>query len=411
MLLTLVYRSQISSNTQLDDLDNMVAKASMTNSQSSVTGILLHDDTHFFQLLEGPEDAVDSIFAKIAADKRHNNVVELMRDHAPARRFGKVGMELFDLRTYSEDVVFQAVLDKGTSKYRLTYDDRALQFLSTFVQAREKENYLDIPSPESWSFVVDSSQSYPVQASSSPECSYAFQPVVDPLKKQIVSFVATLCDPQGGSPLGYYARSEHKNIYSADLESKRHAFAMASEFGIGDKSLTISLLPMTLSNAPNAVEFLLQEIAASGLVPEQVVIALTENGSVTAEEPFYLAMKKLKASGMRLAVENFGAGSAGLLQLTQMQPDKLMIEPSLIQDVHKSGPKQAIVLSIIKFCSSLEISLTATGVEQGEEWMWLEAAGICHFQGSLFAKPGLNRLPLIAWPELDDEFGQREKVV
>jgi EAL domain-containing protein (putative c-di-GMP-specific phosphodiesterase class I) len=411
MLLTLVYRSQISSNTQLDDLDNMVAKASMTNSQSSVTGILLHDDSHFFQLLEGPEETVDSIFAKIATDKRHNNVVELMRDHAPSRRFGKVGMEIFDLRTYSEDVVFQAVLDKGTSKYRLTYDDRALQFLSTFVQAREKENYLDIPSPDAWSFVVDHSQSSQVQATPSAECSYAFQPVVDPLTKQIVSFVATLCDPQGGSPLGYYARSEHKNIYTADLESKRQAFAMASEFGMGDKSLTISLLPMTLSNVPNAVEFLVQEIAACGLIPEQVVIALSENGAITAEEPFHLAVKKLKASGLRLAVENFGAGSAGLLQLTQMQPDKLMIEPSLIHEVHKNGPKQAIILSIIKFCTSLEISLTATGVEQVEEWMWLEAAGICHFQGSLFAKPGLNRLPLIAWPEIVGELAPREKAV
>jgi EAL domain-containing protein (putative c-di-GMP-specific phosphodiesterase class I) len=50
-------------------------------------------------------------------------------------------------------------------------------------------------------------------------------------------------------------------------------------------------------------------------------------------------------------------------------------------------------------------------VEQVEEWMWLEAAGICHFQGSLFAKPGLNRLPLIAWPEIVGELAPREKAV
>lgn len=44
------------------------------------------------------------------------------------RRFGKIGMELFDLREFDRDEVLQAVLDKGTTKYQLTYDDRALHF-------------------------------------------------------------------------------------------------------------------------------------------------------------------------------------------------------------------------------------------------------------------------------------------
>ncbi|PPS59309.1 hypothetical protein CRX72_20770 [Pantoea sp. BRM17] len=54
-------------------------------------------------------------------------------------------MELFDLRQHERSRVLQAVLDKGTSRHQLTYDDRALRFLRTFVEAREKENYFEIP--------------------------------------------------------------------------------------------------------------------------------------------------------------------------------------------------------------------------------------------------------------------------
>ncbi|MCV5197505.1 BLUF domain-containing protein, partial [Escherichia coli] len=96
---------------------------------------LLFNGSHFFQLLEGPEEQVKMIYRAICQDPRHYNIVELLCDYAPARRFGKAGMELFDLRLHERDDVLQAVFDKGTSKFQLTYDDRALQFFRTFVLA------------------------------------------------------------------------------------------------------------------------------------------------------------------------------------------------------------------------------------------------------------------------------------
>ncbi len=82
-------------------------------------------------------------------DPRHYNIVELLCDYAPARRFGKAGMELFDLRLHERDDVLQAVFDKGTSKFQLTYDDRALQFFRTFVLATEQSTYFEIPAEDS----------------------------------------------------------------------------------------------------------------------------------------------------------------------------------------------------------------------------------------------------------------------
>ncbi|EIZ3111992.1 EAL domain-containing protein, partial [Shigella boydii] len=81
------------------------------------------------------------------------------------------------------------------------------------------------------------------------------------------------------------------------------------------------------------------------------------------------------------------------------QPDRIKISQELITNVHKSGPRQAIIQAIIKCCTSLEIQVSAMGVATPEEWMWLESAGIEMFQGDLFAKTKLNGIPSIAWPE------------
>ena len=93
MLTTILYRSHLYDHVPIKTLEDMVGKANKKNEVSDVTGILLFDGRHFFQLLEGPDQAVQGIYDRICRDARHHNLVELMHDFAPARRFGNVGME------------------------------------------------------------------------------------------------------------------------------------------------------------------------------------------------------------------------------------------------------------------------------------------------------------------------------
>ena len=101
---------------------------------------------------------------------------------------------------------------------------------------------------------------------------------------------------------------------------------------------------------------------------------------------------------MGLAIDDFGAGYAGLSLLTKIQPDKVKIDREIITDIHQSGPKQAVVRSIINCCRELEIAVVAEGIERIEEWCWLESAGIKRFQGFLFAMPKVNGVGDIRWP-------------
>jgi EAL domain-containing protein (putative c-di-GMP-specific phosphodiesterase class I) len=379
----------------------MVTAANIKNRRSDVTGILLFNGHHFFQLLEGPEEQVKEIYRCICNDPRHHNIVELMCDYAPARRFGNVGMELFDLQKHERNDVLQAVLNKGTSKFQLTYDDRALQFFRTFVLATEESSYFEIPAPDYWSFITDNTCTILDESTlpSDTDFSFAFQPIIDPMSQRVIALEALIRGKDGETPATYFDKFKPEDVYTADLQSKKTAFAMASALGLNHKMLSVNLLPMTLVNRPDAVSFLINEIAAHGLVPEQIIVEFTESEVISRFDTFAQAVKSLKAAGICVAIDHFGAGFAGLQLLSRFQPDRIKISRELITDVHKSGPRQAIIQAIIKCCASLEIMISAVGVEKPEEWMWLESAGIEIFQGNLFARACLNGTPSVAWPE------------
>ncbi|WP_313656004.1 diguanylate phosphodiesterase [Pantoea sp.] len=390
MLTTIIYRSHISDDFPVRTLPEMVDNASKINTAHDVTGILLFNGTHFFQLLEGPETGILAVYERICADRRHHNVVELMRDYAPYRRFGNAGMSLFDLREHDRSSLLQAVLDKGTSKYQLTYDDRALQFLRTFVESREKENYYEVLPPGYWEFVSEHNEA----PASCPETEgVSFRPVVDPLARRVTAIEATLVRPAASD------EASDDALYIEDLETLKQTFTHAGKVCPDGMTLYVSLLPMTLVIVPDAVGQILTAIQQAGLVPEQVVIGVSETAVISQLEAFSEAVRALKAVGISLSIDNFGDGSAGLSLLTHIQPDRIRIDAGITRDVHRSGPKQAVVQAIIKCCSALEITVIAAGIVQPEEWMWLEAAGVINFQGTLFAAAGRYEAQSVAWPE------------
>ncbi len=116
------------------------------------------------------------------------------------------------------------------------------------------------------------------------------------------------------------------------------------------------------------------------------IVEFTESEVISRFDEFAEAIKSLKAAGISVAIDHFGAGFAGLLLLSRFQPDRIKISQELITNVHKSGPRQAIIQAIIKCCTSLEIQVSAMGVATPEEWMWLESAGLRCFRGICLLK-------------------------
>ena len=82
MLSTLIYSSQLGTG-YLPDLDGLAEISRRNNARQDITGILLFDGESFFQILEGDEEAIDSLFDRIRMDKRHDSVCLLYTSPSP----------------------------------------------------------------------------------------------------------------------------------------------------------------------------------------------------------------------------------------------------------------------------------------------------------------------------------------
>lgn len=128
------YVSQFSRDLGPADIDALVARAASANAAQQVTGILMTSGRVFFQILEGPEAAVDDLFTRICADPRHRDVLLLaVESDIPARFFPDWSMRRVALdgpaqeRMAAARALLQAIHDKRRELDGLTTDlERAI---------------------------------------------------------------------------------------------------------------------------------------------------------------------------------------------------------------------------------------------------------------------------------------------
>ena len=88
----LVYQSMASAPLDETELEDILAQSRAWNTAHGLTGVLLHSQGHLMQVLEGSEDEVRYIFARIARDARHNGLVKLADGRIAERHFGQWSM-------------------------------------------------------------------------------------------------------------------------------------------------------------------------------------------------------------------------------------------------------------------------------------------------------------------------------
>ena len=88
----LIYASSVESQMGVPELRAVLDRARIVNSQLDVTGVLLHSEGNFFQVLEGDAEVIESLYAKIGRDKRHKNVVLIIREPIVSRSFADWSM-------------------------------------------------------------------------------------------------------------------------------------------------------------------------------------------------------------------------------------------------------------------------------------------------------------------------------
>lgn len=133
---------------------------------------------------------------------------------------------------------------------------------------------------------------------------------------------------------------------------------------------------------------------------ERIIFEVTEGERV--EDGPWLAqiLREYKRCGFLTAIDDFGAGFAGLTLLADFKPDLIKIDMELVRKVDTSSSRQAIVRALVRLCEDMGIQVIAEGIETAGERDFLYDAGIRLMQGYLFGKPvfqGIVGADAIAW--------------
>jgi EAL domain-containing protein (putative c-di-GMP-specific phosphodiesterase class I) len=125
----------------------------------------------------------------------------------------------------------------------------------------------------------------------------------------------------------------------------------------------------------------LARIAAS------VVLEITERSSLLHVRDVQARIARLREMGFRIAVDDLGAGYAGLTSFAQLEPEVVKLDMSLVRGVHLQPTKLTLVRTMVSMCRELQMQVVAEGIETPEERDAMVNAGCDLLQGYLFAQP------------------------
>ncbi len=192
-----------------------------------------------------------------------------------------------------------------------------------------------------------------------------------------------------------------------DLESPLNLFALARQTGLlyelemivlekimqkltvmeSSKNIFINFTPITVGNARFFHDFqaLLQEYYS--VSPKKLVLEITERDSIDNLEFISSNIKKLRELGIRIAVDDTGAGYASLHTIIEIMPDVIKIDRSVIQDIDLNSVKESMLKGLLLIAKDIGSTVVAEGIENEKEAMILSKNKVDLAQGYFYARP------------------------
>jgi EAL domain-containing protein (putative c-di-GMP-specific phosphodiesterase class I) len=121
--------------------------------------------------------------------------------------------------------------------------------------------------------------------------------------------------------------------------------------------------------------------------PNQLTLEITEHAVPWISSTFHEAIEYLRGLGVRIALDDVGAGHANFKMLLDVRPDVLKVDRYLIQGIASDAWRQAIVDAMVRFGRSFEIDVVAEGISSESDLAALRALDVPFAQGFLFARP------------------------
>ncbi|AHF00529.1 diguanylate phosphodiesterase [Thiomicrospira aerophila AL3] len=226
------------------------------------------------------------------------------------------------------------------------------------------------------------------------EFSFAFQPIVDDQVHCVFGYEALVrgCQGQGASEV--LSKINDGNRYVFDQACRVKAIQLASELQL-DKMLSINFLPNAVYEPAHCIRSTLDAAEQFAFPTERLMFEITESEYVADVKHMTRIFSEYKAQGFTTALDDFGAGHAGLNLLASFVPDIIKIDMELVRGIDSNPVKQSIARGVVQICNDLGIRVLAEGLETAEEVAFYQDLGVSLMQGYYFAKPGFEYLPAV----------------
>lgn len=227
----------------------------------------------------------------------------------------------------------------------------------------------------------------------------AFQPIVNVLDKTIFGYEALVRGPNQEGADFILSQLNDNNRYKFDQAIRVKALDLAKKLDI-QGMLSINFLPNAVYRPETCIRATLEAAAELNFPTDRIMFEVTEGEKVKDHDHLKNIFIEYKRQNFTTAIDDFGAGYAGLNLLADWQPDVIKLDMSLTRNIHNDKVRRSLVFGIIAVCRELSIKIIAEGIECAEECQTLFAQGVHLFQGYHFAHPGFECLPAVqeeAW--------------
>lgn len=164
----------------------------------------------------------------------------------------------------------------------------------------------------------------------------------------------------------------------------RRALADLPRLGTPTVSVNVSAVQL---RRPDFADRVLAALSESGTQGERLVLEVTESLQLQAGPIEMRNLAQLRAKGVRIAIDDFGAGFASLGYVRGIAFDSIKIDRSYVRGLPQSRIDGLIVTAICKIGRAMKLQVVAEGVETEEQLAFLQKAGCGQIQGFLIARP------------------------
>ena len=229
----------------------------------------------------------------------------------------------------------------------------------------------------------------------------AFQPIVDVSNASVFAYEALVRGRDGRGAAAVLAQVSAQNRYGFDQLCRSTAIETAAALDLSSDgaSLSINFLPNAVYEPKACIRVTLAAAMRTGFPLNRIIFEFTEDEAMDTDHILNI-LRSYRAMGFKTAIDDFGAGFAGLGLLSKFQPDIVKLDMALIRNIDSDVVKQAIVRNTLNMLHDLGIDPVCEGIETVAEHDVLRDLGVRLMQGYLFAKPETEALPAVRWPRL-----------